>query len=415
MTKTATGVTHIQFWNRIRYLIVLLVVVHHGACAYTKIVPWWYSNSGQTAFLFDLTVITFDMFIMPVLFFVSGYFAPPSLLRSGPGAFFRSKVRRLFLPLAFLTVFYVPIINFISSVAWGRNTSGDFFAYWKHVLLSFTPFCWRVFDSVESSIPYVDDMTPNYLWYIALLFLFMLLFLGMELLGASAGKRGATRGATREPQSGKAMLAVLGVSCVLMSVAMAWINLYMPLGVWAQASSFLVLQPIRLPLYGGMFFLGVYANRHGWFLRRPLPGALWCWIVVMVLAEVGFIYWFLNRQQFFGIFGWMLFAVGTRVVFALSMTVILTTLGYRYWNTSSGLHRMLSRTSYDLYLLHLPLLVALQYGLRSVEVSIYLKFALAVIVTAPVCIFASQLSQKWPSWLKGAAMLVVFGLVGICS
>lgn len=411
MKTAATGDNHIHFWDRIRYLVVFCVVVLHGACAYTKHIHWWYSNSGQTAPLFDLIVAIFDLFIMPVLFLVSGYFALPSLRRHGSGGFLLGKIRRLFLPMVFLTVFYVPIINFISSQAWGRNPSGSFFAYWKHVLLSFTPVCWRVFDSVESAVPYLDDMTPNYLWYLSLLFLLMLLFLGLEVFLGRTGKHDTER----SRQSGGAMLAVAAAFGVVMVLAMAGLNMLVPFGVWAQASSFLVFQPIRVPLYAGMFFLGVYANRHGWFMHRPLPGPLWGWIGGMVLSGFAFIFMVSSTQLFPGTFGRALVLAATRTAFALCMTATLTTLGFRYWTRTSGVHRLLAKSSYDLYLLHLPLMVALQYGLRFVEMSVYLKFVLAVLCTSVVCVSASRASQKWPSWLKAGAMLAVFGLVCAAS
>ncbi len=397
--------TYIPFWNRIRYLVVLCVVVHHGACAYSKYVPWWYANSGQTAPLFDLAVATFDLFIMPVLFFVSGYFALPSLRHHGPGGFLRIKIRHLFLPLIFLTVFYVPIIHYISSIAWGRNPSGGFFAYWKHVVTSVTPVCWRVFDSVEKTVPYIDDMTPNYLWYLTLLLLFLLVFLVVEIFSA----RASDKGTTHAPQSGGRMLGVLAAFGVVISLAMAAICMFFPFYTWVQASSFLVLQPIRIPQYAGIFFLGVYACRHNWFVRRALPGPLWLWILGLVASELAF----LNGHNWLSSwpFAYALLWAAERTAFALCMVALLTSAGFRYWTRTPPVHMMLSKTSYDRYLLHLPLMVAIQYALRTVEMSVYLKFTLGVVVTLILCLVASLATRKKSVWVRGGGILAVFTLV----
>ncbi len=407
MKTATTSSTHAQipFWSRIRYLVVLCVVVHHGACAYSKYVPWWYANSGQTAPLFDLAVATFDMFIMPVLYFVSGYFALPSLHRHGPAGFLRIKIRRLFLPMVFLTVFYVPIISYISSIAWGRNASGGFYSYWQHMVSSVAPVCWRVWDSVESTRPYLDDMSPNYLWYLTLLFLIMLLFLAKELLTG----RTTEESVARTSQSGRRMLVVVAASGVLISLSMAAICMVIPRYTWVQASSFLVFQPIRVPLYAGMFFLGVYACRHDWFVRRTLPGPLWMWILGLVISELAFLNG--HNVAISSPYGETLLWAAERTAFALCMTAVLTTLGFRYWKHSSGLHTLLGKSSYDLYLLHLPLMVAIQFALRTVELSVYLKFALGVSLTTVLCIGASLATQNRTSWVKAAGMLVVFTLV----
>lgn len=119
----------IVFLDKIRYSLVIGVVVLHAACAYALIIHWWSVRDPVQSPVLDLLILVLDIFSMPVLFFVSGFFALSSLARQGPSRFIISKLERLGIPLLLIGLFFVPLISFIGY----RNSTPDahgFFRFW---------------------------------------------------------------------------------------------------------------------------------------------------------------------------------------------------------------------------------------------------------------------------------------------
>ena len=80
--KTSTD--RLFFFDNIRYLTVMLVVVLHSACGYSNYMPHWLVNDANSIF-FDYLLVILGVFLMPVLFFIAGYFTLPSLQKRANG------------------------------------------------------------------------------------------------------------------------------------------------------------------------------------------------------------------------------------------------------------------------------------------------------------------------------------------
>ena len=110
MSQTNPGTTtRIAFLDHIRYLMVLLVVVYHSVAAYSTVAPHWAVH--DTHFLAaDIVRELLDVFMMPVLFFVAGYFALPVLEKRGAWGFLNDKVKRLLIPWALVVLVVTPLV-----------------------------------------------------------------------------------------------------------------------------------------------------------------------------------------------------------------------------------------------------------------------------------------------------------------
>jgi peptidoglycan/LPS O-acetylase OafA/YrhL len=97
--------TRVVYLDNLRYLMVVLVVIYHAVAAYALVAPHWVIHDTHTLAA-DIIRELFDVFMMPVLFFVAGYFALVSLEKKGTWEFLRDKVKRLLVPWA-LAVFIV--------------------------------------------------------------------------------------------------------------------------------------------------------------------------------------------------------------------------------------------------------------------------------------------------------------------
>ena len=83
--------SRIIFLDNLRYLLVLLVVVLHAACSYSKLTHWWCVSDSSSPFFDDLLMVL-DVFLMPILFFIAGYFAISSLQDKGINHFLKKKL-----------------------------------------------------------------------------------------------------------------------------------------------------------------------------------------------------------------------------------------------------------------------------------------------------------------------------------
>jgi len=76
--------------------MVILVVLLHVAlayCSFTK--KWWIVVSDNSSIAADIISGSLDIFLMPVLFFVSGYFAIPSFVKCSSKDFIIKKIKGL--------------------------------------------------------------------------------------------------------------------------------------------------------------------------------------------------------------------------------------------------------------------------------------------------------------------------------
>jgi len=66
------------------------------------------------------------------------------------------------------------------------------------------------------------------------------------------------------------------------------------------------------------------------------------------------------------------------------------------WNHQGRLARSLAATVYIVYLIHPPVLVGFAYAFHVVTLYPLLKFAIAVLITVPLCFLISSFIRKIP-------------------
>ena len=117
---------------------------------------WYYVVDTQNSVLFNVIVTISDVFVMPTLFFLAGFFGVRSLLRTGQVAFWRSKVVRIVIPFFMGILFLAPAVNYIYFLS-RLDTPPAYLDYWWNIFFwSGAPTCAFVvfgcFDGVLSRI-----------------------------------------------------------------------------------------------------------------------------------------------------------------------------------------------------------------------------------------------------------------------
>jgi glucan biosynthesis protein C len=78
------------------------------------------------------------------------------------------------------------------------------------------------------------------------------------------------------------------------------------------------------------------------------------------------------------------------------MVLGLTVLFRRFFDYPGRLGRFLSKQSYTVFIIHIPIIVTLALALRSIHPEQLLKFGLAAIIGVPLCFAAAYLVRKIP-------------------
>lgn len=373
--STSLASARVAFMDNLRYLMVVLVIVYHAVAAYALVAPHWAVHDTQ-AFAADIIRELLDVFMMPVLFFAAGYFALPTLQKKGVWGFLKDKVRRLLVPWALAVLVILPLALYDQPVKPVR----PFWNYWLSYLGGFET-------RLRFTQAPVGPATQAIYWFISLLFAFFVLFALLYALARRA-RGAAVLSAARQSTSGYSMPMTLLVFGLLISAAYFISLLFVPDSSWFTLYMFLEFQVTRLVPFAAYFAFGVYAQSQGWFADGRPPGSLPLWGTLSAVLAVAYLVF--GQPLFADTAGTAHLAAGYLLLFAflrsflgLSLFVTLVSFGVRYWNYTSGLDRQLAATSYNIYLAHFLVVVALQAALLTwtggpVPVKIAIVFLVAL-------------------------------------
>jgi fucose 4-O-acetylase-like acetyltransferase len=91
------AVNRVIFFDNLRFSLVLCVVLQHSSNAYSNLI-WWPVADNDTSTIVDWLRAFIDAFAMPLLFYIAGYFALPTIQKKGVALFLKGKLKRLGIP-----------------------------------------------------------------------------------------------------------------------------------------------------------------------------------------------------------------------------------------------------------------------------------------------------------------------------
>ena len=262
----------------LRGIVILIVLAFHSMLAYLNWIPVTGSGfdsppydwrafpiiDSHRFFGFDLICAWQDVYLMSLMFFLSGLFVWPSLVRKKDWAFLRDRVLRLGLPFAFGIAVVIPVAIYPAY----RLTAADpsIAAYW-HSLLAL-PF-W-----------------PNGpLWFLWQLLALNFIAAGLHFIAPNAIPALGRWSAAAD----KNLARYFGV--LLAASALAYVPLAIAFTPWAWSNSGLfAVQFCRPLLYAVYFFAGVGIGAAG--IERGLIAAdgilvrRWAYALAAALAAL---------------------------------------------------------------------------------------------------------------------------------
>ncbi|MBR3747758.1 MAG: acyltransferase family protein, partial [Selenomonadaceae bacterium] len=348
--------------DNLKWFIIWLMVVFHAAMCYMAFAPeWWYVvDAADPQLSATIFVCWADIFIMPAMFFVSGYFGLMSLSKHGVKKFWRGKFVRIILPWLVGAIFVAPLVTYI--ILASRHAP---ITFWKF----YTELFWGVFYQ-QAQYWYLGALTALYLllvWFCDLFPKFLTRAKGLPTL--------------------KFFATIFFIS----AVTIALISQKMPPDTWKFFGYILVLQPVRIPTYIAIFFAGAQAWRQNWFTNGGYVPKLWSWGIFFVLSGAIYI-----SQRFGFVFAefddlekiWL--NAICQAAFTIAAVFFLTGFFVRKFNFTSRILENLSATSYAVYWLHMPILFFVAWIFVAVPLGVYLKYFSVCALTLGLCFILSR-------------------------
>jgi fucose 4-O-acetylase-like acetyltransferase len=364
----------------LRALTILLVVSFHSVLAYLSSQPASqpHFDAPPYAWLaipihdpakwlgFDLYCAFLYVFLMPLMFFISGLFVWPSLSRKGARAFVRDRCLRIGVPFILGAALLMPAAH----CPVYRLTASDpsWFAFWEH---------W-------TALPFWPTGPLWFLWHILLLG-----FISAALYQFAPGFGGSLRwlGARAGERPGR-YLCYFTILSLLAYLPLA--SIFKP-WEWTQFGPF-SMQSAQVLLFVAYFFAGAVTGANGieHGLLEP-DGTLACrWRLLCGLAIAAFLAWLTvtalsvesKAPPFWaGPLSSFLFAISSAAACFAFVAVALRFASHRSDAASS-----LSANAYGIYLVHYFFVIWLQYLLFGVAIFAAAKGAI---------VFISALALSW--------------------
>jgi hypothetical protein len=378
--------------RNLRAIVIVIVLGFHSMLAYLVWIPIaaatdfvsppyaWRSFpivDDHRFFGFDLFCAWQDVYLMALMFFLSGLFVWPSLTRKKGWGFLRDRMLRLGLPFVFGIVVLIPLALYPAY----RVTATDpgVAAYWA---------AWR-------ALPFWTD---GPLWFLWQLLALNIVVAGLHWLAPNAIACLGRWSAAATTHFARYFIALLAVA------ALAYVPLAVAFTPWAWSDSgFLSMQFCRPLLYAVYFFAGVGVGAAGiegglvsvdgnlarhwarWFAAALASLVLW----------MGLTGWTMNGPASIAV------EVATDLGFVLACATgcfFLIGVSLRFATGHLPLLDSLSANAYGLYLVHYDFVVWLQFAL--------LGTTLFAVIKAPV-VFGGTLVLSWVAVL--AVQRIPFG------
>jgi glucans biosynthesis protein C len=374
--------------SNLRAAVILIVVAFHSCIAYLDSLPpsaqpfnsppyQWRSFpiiDTQRWLGFDLFCASQDVYLMSLMFFLSGIFVWPSLARRGSWDYLAHRFLRLGLPFALAVFLLMPV------------------AYYPVYLVTATDPSVTAFRHSYLALPFWPSGPPWFLWQL----------LALNIVAA---------GVHRLAPGWKTLLgkmASLGAHPIRFFVGLATASAlaYVPLAIAFTPWQWLQLGPFGLqlsrPLHYAIYFfagvgIGIYRMESGLLASDGLLARRWA--IWLAAAFAGFLVWIAPTALVFDLreaapLGLQISADLGFVLSCASSSLFVIAVFLRFASKHSRVVDSLSRNAYGMYLVHYIFVVWLQYALLSAPLFAFAKAAIVFGVTLVLSWATSAASRR---------------------
>lgn len=360
----------LHYLDNLRALAMIGGVFFHAALAYSPLLHnVWLTADNQQSEVVDVLSWFSHLFRMPVFFVIAGFFVAYLVGRRGMGGMVANRAKRILLPLViFLPLcLWAVIASLMSAIATVENKS---------------PVMQFVIQSMATPGTPPPPVTTMHLWFLYNLIFFCILTWVLSYINWS---RIFTIFNTLKP-----LYFIIGFPLLLLP---ALLSISSPLPAPEQ----MLPQLWSFGFFGLFFVLGYWIFRAEQFIERFQPYVMALFIGSVVLYTV--YYYSIPKQLVFppAPVEYPLNALLKlcEAYISVWMTLACLVAGKRYLNSRNRVMRFLSDSSYWIYIIHLPLLFAVQYKLMDKDWSLLAKYSVSVGMTVLIGLVSYALLVRW--------------------
>lgn len=393
------------FLDNLRTFLIIMVVVLHAGIVYEPILQdYWIISDPDKSNSIGLIRMYLDLFVMFTLFFISGYFVRISVQNKPTTGFILSKVKRIMTPWLIAVLTLIPAYKAI--FLYSRGLPQEAWYTYFHIFTR----------SDADWGTYANHPTQSWLWFLPVLFLFQMIYLGLYKTNLLRFRITRTQGVI--------LTFFVGV---VYSMAIAHFNL----SGWYH-STFLHFQNERLLVYLGAFLFGSLCNKSGVF-NKAIPDkkmfiysnvALGVGLMVFTATALNLFFNMIEPGRNFYFISPFVDRLAYYASTVFSMLGFLYVLVYtfrRHLNWTNKLMAELNRNSYTVYIIHMVVLGLIALPMLNVPISGFWKFIFLSLFTFVVSnaliysfreIFQVNTLLKVSVFSSVVALLVLVGYTG---
>ena len=371
-----TGKSRLYYLDNLKIFLIFLVIIHHVGQAYgTTGGVWLYSYPGDRAQSLGLLFLFNASFFMGLFFFISGYFFPASFDRHGARKFVTDKLIRFGIPLIFGAFLIVPVLEYVKYVHYTGSISFRNFYVWQW--LGYSP------DTGFSH----HAFNIAHMWFIEHLLIYSILYAALRTV-LQKWALSLPVSTTRDVRLYAIIIyiTVLGLITHLMRTSWGF-----PMNRWILFLGCIQIEPAHIPQYLSLLVLGILAYRCGFLESLTAPRNM-LWLVpglgiyiISILQIIG-----MGRQsvRFLWEYREALLCVG--------VCIGLLALFRTFFNRTGRIVRILAENAYGTYIIHVPVVVALQYAFDPVQAGAFTLFVVVSVLSVIGSFLASFLLRLIP-------------------
>jgi surface polysaccharide O-acyltransferase-like enzyme len=353
MEKELKKKKRIHWLDNLRTITILLVVLYHVGGVYEAAGLWssfWIVDDPDTIAWVGIVGIMFDIMVMPIMFFVSGYLTPSSLKSKSSWEFVKGKFKRLMIPWAIAVFTLIPLYKVI--FLYSRGLPQEHWSTYFHI---------------------TNPNSQNWLWFLPVLFAFDMLY----LLQSKAN--------IKLPNI-SLKVAVIGASVIGFIYSFSVGGL---IGFRSWTLTPLIdFENERLLVYFMAFLLGALCYRQNVFAEKTKSKTLYtiansvAWLPVTghIFARL-WPFFYPNPAEFpitplYRLAWWLTFHLSLLVL----MYVMIESF-WRYLDKTGRLWSELNRNSYGVYIIHVIVIGVFGTLMLNLNIPAVVKYLILIVST----------------------------------
>jgi fucose 4-O-acetylase-like acetyltransferase len=340
----------LHWMDNLRSIIIFLVVLYHIGGVYEAAGLWgwfWIVDDPTTMVWVGIMGIVIDIFVMPTLFFVSGYLTPASLQNKPAGKFVIGKLKRLIVPWLIAVFTLIPLYKVI--FLYSRNLPQEHWSTYFHI---------------------TSQNSQNWLWFLPVLFVFNVVYVLLSKTNLKIPKVSRS-------------IAIFTAIIVAFIYSFS-IGYLVGFRSWTL-TALIDFENERLLIYLLTFLLGALFYKQGFFAKKPQGKRLYntvnaiAWVPVTAHIFARLIPFFsegFTVTPIYRLMWWISFDLAL-----LCMMYVMIETFRRYFDKTGKIWSELNRNSYGVYIIHVILIGVFGTLLMKLGLPVYVKYPLLIILT----------------------------------